>query len=79
MHFVDSYLELSADILRHYFDRRLPNDFEVPGAEDLHGQDAVRLVNPEAPTKRLGHAVVVTCTHAVTVQTMMQVGAVLCA
>lgn len=50
---MDSYLELSADILRHYFDRRLPNDFEVPGAEDLHGQDAVRLVNPEAPTKRL--------------------------
>lgn len=48
-----SYLELSADILRHYFDRRLPDDFEVPGAEDLHGQDAVRLVNSEAPTKRL--------------------------
>lgn len=53
MNFVNSYLELRADVLRHYFDGRLPNDLEVPGAEDLHGQDAVRLVDSEAPTKRL--------------------------
>lgn len=49
----NSYLELSADVLGHDLDRRLLNDFEVPGAEDLHGQDAVRLVDSEAPTERL--------------------------
>lgn len=48
---MSSYLELSGDVLGHDFDRRLLDDFEVPGAEDLHGQDAVRLVNSEAPAK----------------------------
>lgn len=51
------YLELYTDILRHELDRGLLNDLEVPRAEDLHGQDAMRLVDSEALAKRLGHAV----------------------
>lgn len=51
--YVSVYLELSADILRQELDRRFPGDLEVPGAEDLHGQDAMRFVDSEALTKRL--------------------------
>lgn len=47
------YLELGADILRHEPDRGFLYDLKVPGAEDLHGQDTVRLVDSEALTKRL--------------------------
>lgn len=50
---VNMYLELGADILRHEFNRGFLNDLEVPGAEDLHGQDTVRFVDSEALTERL--------------------------
>lgn len=45
------YLDLCADVIRHEFDRGFPDDPEIPGAEDLHGQDTLRLVNSEALTK----------------------------
>lgn len=51
------YLELRTDVLIHELDRLFLDDLEVPGAEDLHGQDAVRLVDSEALPERLGHAV----------------------
>lgn len=52
-----THLELCADILRHESNGGFLDDLEVPRAEDLHGQDAVRLVDAEALAKRLGHAV----------------------
>lgn len=45
------YLELCADILGHESHRGFLDDLEVPRAEDLDGQDAVRLVNAEALAK----------------------------
>lgn len=48
-----TYPELRADILRHEFDRGSLYDLEVPGTEDLHGQNTVRLVDSEALTERL--------------------------
>lgn len=50
---VSMYLELDADILRHELDRGFFEDLEVPVAEHLHGQDAVRFVDAETLTKRL--------------------------
>lgn len=47
------YLELGADVFRQQPDRASLDDLKVPRAEDLHGQHAVRLVDPEALTKRL--------------------------
>lgn len=55
---VHMYLDLGADIFRHEFDRSFLDDFEVPGAEDLHGQDTLRFVNSEALAKWLRHALV---------------------
>lgn len=52
-----THLELCADILRHESNGGFLDDLEVPRAEDLHGQDAVRLVDAEALAERLGHAV----------------------
>lgn len=54
---VHKHLELCADVFRHEVGWAFLDDPEVPRAESFYSQNAVRLVDSEAPTEWLRHAV----------------------